>query len=273
MMDFVIRGTRGTIPVCGSHYLQYGGSTTCFSLKTPDGLIVVDAGTGLCSVSRELAEHPCCPAITFLFTHFHMDHVVGLPYFEPLYRRAASVTIMADPRRHGSWRDGLTTFMGKPYWPIGLGEVNAQMALTDLPVQKGTMDLYGVQVSWFSLPHPQQCLAFRFRSTRRTVVLATDAEYEEGRIDPAFINFCKGADALIFDTHFLPSEYASHRGWGHSTWAAAVEAAEKAGATKLVLTHHSPEKTDADVARFEQAAQARFAGAVASRENMLLPME
>jgi len=250
--------------------IRYGAGTTCFSLETPSGIIVVDAGTGVCSVAREIHRKAACPPILFLFTHFHMDHVIGLPGFQPLYRADAKITLMADPRRGDDWKESLRRFINPPYWPVGLGTVPGIMRLEDLPVTDRSLRQWGVVVEWCDVPHPQQCLAYRLTFSGYSVVVATDAEYAPDAIDERFLSFSRNADALIFDAQYQPGEYAKHRGWGHSTWAAATEAASRAGVKRLILTHHAPGRTDGMVEHMVQEARRRFAATDAAREGMVL---
>ena len=127
MHRFVIRGTRGTIPVCGQEFVRHGGHTTCFSLHHEQGVVIIDAGTGITSVGSEISACSKVPPICLLFTHFHLDHIVGLPCFAPLYDGHAKIKIMADPKLETEWKKTLTNFMAKPYWPVRLGEVDAVM--------------------------------------------------------------------------------------------------------------------------------------------------
>jgi phosphoribosyl 1,2-cyclic phosphodiesterase len=267
MHTFTIRGSRGTVPVCGPQFRTYGGSTTCLSLANDDGHIIVDAGSGMSHIGDDfkgLGSDP--PPMALLFTHFHMDHVVGLPCFAPIYRPEIDLTIMADPRRRDPWRDTLATFMGAPFWPIGIGETDA--ALVDLPVESNALELFGVHIRWFSLPHPQQCLAFRFGLPGADIVVATDAEYAGPDSACTFVDFCRGADILIFDAHFLPEEYEAHRGWGHSTWQTAAELATASGVAQLVLTHHAPERVDAQIDQIVRAARDIFPATIAAQQNL-----
>lgn len=258
------------MPVCGGRFLHYGGSTTCFSMQTDTGWIIFDAGTGIGHVARDLARLDEMPAITLLFTHFHLDHVVGLPCFDPLYSKRTEISIMADPRRSSDWRDTLYDFMAKPYWPVGLGEADANMRLADLPIEDQTMELHGVRISWFRVPHPQQCLAYRVEMPGNTVVIATDVEYEAGAVNPAFIEFCAHADFLIYDTQYAPDEYPAHRGWGHSTWETAARIAAESRADRLIMTHHDPDRDDAGVRGLVDDARKIFPNTEGATENMLL---
>jgi ribonuclease BN (tRNA processing enzyme) len=177
---------------------------------------------------------------------------------------------MADPRREDDWKATLKTFIGKPYWPLAFSDFRAKMHLSDLPVNEEGVDLHGVKVSWFDVPHPQKCLAYRIESPGCVVVLATDVEYEADGIDPAFVDFCRNADVLLHDATYTPDEYGKRRGWGHSTWEVAALTASKADVGRLVLTHHAPDRTDDEVARTVESAQKVFPLTDAAREDMVL---
>ncbi|NQU40445.1 MAG: MBL fold metallo-hydrolase [Lentisphaerae bacterium] len=270
MHGFVIRGSRGTLPTCGADFLRYGGDTTCFSLETEEGLLVIDTGTGLRHVTQELADRADLPPITVLLTHLHMDHLIGLPSFTPLYSSHAQIRFMADPNREGSWKNALRAFMRKPYWPIGLNEADANLEFDSLPEAEPSMTIYGVTVTWCAIPHPQQCVAYRLESPECSVVIATDVEFTPGAIPDDFVAFCRGARHLIFDAHFTPAEIAHYKGWGHSTWEVGVELAKAADIARLVLTHHSPKRRDAEVDAVVETARASFPAVDGAYTNMVL---
>jgi phosphoribosyl 1,2-cyclic phosphodiesterase len=270
MHGFVIRGSRGTLPTCGAGFLRYGGDTTCFSLVTAQGLLVIDAGTGLRHVTQELADRTDIPPITVLLTHLHMDHLVGLPSFGPLYSTHAQIRFMADPDRDDDWQQALLAFMRKPYWPVGLTDADASLGFESLPAPGTPIDIYGVRVSWCAVPHPQQCAAFRLEWSGGSVVVATDVEFHAGQIPDSFVAFCKDAGHLIFDAHFRPSEIGQYSGWGHSTWEAGVALAKAAGVGELLLTHHSPKRCDDDVEGIVEAARRAFPRTRGASTNMSL---
>jgi phosphoribosyl 1,2-cyclic phosphodiesterase len=270
MWDFVIRGARGTIPACGNEYARYGGNTTCFSVQTDAGLLIIDAGTGIARLGRDLAQSPKLPPITILFTHFHLDHVIGFPVFDPVYNKDTKITLMADPRRTSNWKETMRTFMGKPYWPVGIGEVAAALTLEDLPIKSEYVDCAGVKVAWFRVPHPQQCLAYRLEMPGKTIVVATDMEHDANLVRPDFVKFCGNADYLVCDAHYTPEEYPAHCGWGHSTWEACAMIAREASVKHLVLTHHAPTRTDKEVDAIVKIARKAFPATTAAAENMIL---
>lgn len=270
MHEFVIRGTRGTLPTCGPSFLRYGGDTTCFSLETPQGLLLIDAGTGLRHVTQELADRIDTPPITVLLTHLHMDHLVGLPSFGPLYSSHAKIRFMADSNREDDWQEALLAFMRKPYWPVGLTDADATLWFGALPGPRDPIDIYGVRVSWCAVPHPQQCSAYRLEWSGGSVVVATDAEFDARQIPDSFVEFCRGAGHLIFDAHFTPSEISQYAGWGHSTWEAGVAIAKAAEVGELLLTHHSPKRHDADIDAIVEAARKAFPRTRGASTNMAL---
>ncbi|MFN7145392.1 MAG: MBL fold metallo-hydrolase, partial [Myxococcota bacterium] len=114
--------------------------------------------------------------------------------------------------------------------------------------------------------HPNGVLAWRVEADGRAVVYATDIEHG-GAVDPRLVTLSAGADLLVHDAQYTDEEYAARRGWGHSTWAEAVDVAERAGVRRLALFHHDPRRDDDALAVLEDRARARFPGAFAAREG------
>lgn len=270
MAQFTIRGTRGTMPTCGESCLRYGGNTTCYSIRTGQGMVVIDAGTGISNVVRDKSNGDQLTDITLLFTHFHMDHLMGLPSFEPLHDCDTRLRIRADSHRKSDWKEDLRLFMRKPFWPVGLLEAQADMSLEDLPEDEAGLTIGDVHISWMRIPHPQQCLAYRIELPSQTIVIATDVEYAVSDIDPDFIEFCRGADHLIHDAQYTPDEFHAHRGWGHSTWETAATVAREAGVGDLILTHHDPTRSDDQVEELVCRAGGVFSPTHAASDNMVL---
>ncbi len=270
MTQFTIHGARGTMPVTGRNFTRHGGHTTCFSLNTRQGLIVIDAGTGIISLSDRLVKTKTLPPITLLFTHFHLDHVIGLPLFQPLYRPQTRITLMADPKRPGDWTQSLKTLVSTPYWPVDLMNCPAHIRFKNLPSNRPALNLYGIRVSWCPLRHPQHCLAYRLDISGKSIVIATDYEPGNSRLDERFLRFCRGTGTLILDAQYTPREAAVHRGWGHGTWQKATAIAREANAGELILTHHDRYRTDTQINAMVRAARRHFPRTRAAREGMIL---
>ncbi|OGW91175.1 MAG: hypothetical protein A3D28_04925 [Omnitrophica bacterium RIFCSPHIGHO2_02_FULL_63_14] len=269
MQKFIIHGARSGRPVWGARYRRYGGSTSCFSLETDEGLLIFDAGTGIASIGHELAQRAAVPPITILFTHFHLDHVMGMPAFQPFYKKGGNVTLMGRGDQAAQWPRTLKTVFGKPLWPIELLDAGATIRLDDLPRQ-GSLTLHGIKISWCPVWHPQTCLSYRIETPDRVLVLATDCEHGRADLDQAFLEFCRGADVLIHDAQYTPEEYPRHYGWGHSTWEQAAQRAARAGVGTLILTAHDPSRSDEEIDRIVEQARQIFPETVAATEEMAL---
>ncbi|MFC1461562.1 MBL fold metallo-hydrolase [Verrucomicrobiota bacterium] len=294
MNKFTIHGARGTMPISGREFLKYGGKTTCFSLETDQGVIIVDAGTGIVSLSDTLRQGPDGPPITILFMHFHLDHVIGLPVFVPLYDSQACITLMADANRVDDWQTSLQTIAGAPYWPLNLmkfgshiqfhslqdhgapsqapGCRQASGAQTDaqLKEQTGEMELYGTHISWCRVQHPQQCLAFRIKTPESCIVIATDREHGSKKLDECFLEFCRDADFLIYDAQYTPEEYPAHKGWGHGTWLEGTQLVKDAHVRELILTHHDQLRQDAEIDDMVSRARKVFPKTRGAHAGMVL---
>ncbi|MDD5679351.1 MAG: MBL fold metallo-hydrolase [Kiritimatiellae bacterium] len=265
---FTIHGARGTMAISGRAFNRYGGETTCFSLATRQGILIVDAGTGIIALGDQLINRRRIPPITIMFTHFHLDHVIGLPLFKPLHRQDASVTIMADPHREENWPDCLRKFVAPPFWPLALRRFGAAIRFQPLPRRNHRMQKYGVEIAWYPLRHPQQCLAYRFRIRNRSIVVATDHELDADCAGSAFTDFCRGADVLIADAQYTSAEYAAHRGWGHGTFSACARLAASSGVDKLILTHHDCCRRDSQIDRLVHRARRLFHATRAAHSGM-----
>lgn len=267
---FTIHGARGTMPISGRAFSRHGGETTCFSLATQRGLLIIDAGTGIIELGNQLMRQRKLPPITILFTHLHLDHVMGLPLFEPLYQQNAEITLMADPHRKEHWPHYLRTLIAPPFWPLNLRQTGANVRFKQLPQRNRHVEAYGVKIDWYPLRHPQQCLAYRLKTHQRTFVVATDHELDADTTDRTLPDFCRGASVLIADAQYTPAEYAARRGWGHSTWAACARLATTAGVNKLILTHHDCHRQDLQIDHLVNQAQRVFPATRAARSGMLI---
>jgi ribonuclease BN (tRNA processing enzyme) len=262
MNRFTIHGARGSYPVHGERYRRYGGGTSCFSVETDEGLLIVDAGTGIAALGEQMAGRPELPPITILFTHVHLDHIAGLPAFGPLRRKDARVTFVVDAKR--GWERILTTVVGRPVWPVDLPAFGATIRFEALPEEP--LHRYGVRIRRHDVPHPQGCLSYRLETPQRTIVIATDREHGEPAADRAFQDWCRGAELLVHDAQYTPDEFADRRGWGHSTWEEGAAVAAAIGAHRLILTSHDPSRSDDEVDQIVARAQRLFphtAGAAA----------
>lgn len=266
--SFIILGARGTMPVSGKSFEKYGGRTTCFCLKTDEGLIIIDAGTGI-SLLDEKQDEELLPA-TMFFTHFHLDHILALPFLRRIDNQKSSLKLMADSSRPTDWRSALMNLFAPPYWPVAITKIAAGLEFNDLPVGASTFELYGVRISWCPLFHPQGSLAYRIETDDKSVAVVTDHECGDAKLDEILLRFCANVDYLIYDAQYTPAELTTHRGWGHSSWAEGADIAAKAGVGELILTHHDYKRRDDEIDAIVEHARRRFPTTRAAGERMVL---
>lgn len=266
--SFIILGSRGTLPVSGKSFEKYGGRTTCFCLKTAKGPIIIDAGTGI-SLIDETKDEELLPA-TLLFTHFHLDHITALPFLKRLANRQSSLNLMADSSGGKNWRAALMTLFAPPYWPVAIDKTGAALAFNALPAGADRLELYGVRVSWCPLFHPQNSLAYRLETGKKSTAIVTDHEPGNATIEEALLKFCAGVDFLIYDAQWTPDELATRRGWGHSSWAEGAEIAARAKAGELILTHHDYKRRDDEIDKIVETARRRFPKTRAAGAGLVL---
>jgi phosphoribosyl 1,2-cyclic phosphodiesterase len=268
-MEIRFWGVRGSIASPGPETAGVGGNTSCVEVMCGTERIVLDAGTGLRALGNALLRSASggSPSLTLMLSHFHWDHIQGLPFFVPAYMPQTKLTIVGSSDRH-SLRDKLSRQMTEPHFPVQLDDLSAE--LTYLEARAGQrFDVNDVHVRVARLNHPGGVYAYRLDHEGRSVVYATDTEHY-ACVDPTLRALAQGADVLIYDAQYTPDEYQSKVGWGHSTYAAGAELAKTAGVGQLVLFHHDPQRTDEGVAVIEQTARTLFPKTVAAREGLVI---
>ena len=233
-------GVRGSAAVPGPSTLEFGGNTSCVELQgAGSDVVLFDGGTGIRAAGLDLLTRaPGQPLRIHLFlTHFHWDHIQGIPFFVPLYNPANHITIYSS-RFTASLRESLSGLMSAPYFPMEFGALSARIELVELGSSSATVG--PVTVRPIEVNHPQGACAYRVQAGATRFVYAPDREHGDARLDQVFLDEVRGTTALVVDSQYTPEEYESHRGWGHSTWAESARIAREAGVQSLVLFHHDP---------------------------------
>jgi len=257
--ELMFWGVRGTCPVSGKDTNKYGGHTPCSCLENPGGnILIIDAGTGIKKLGDWLMSRaaPMPPVIHVFLTHFHLDHIMGLPFFGPLFSPDVRLIFYSDVLPKETEKH-LARFMGGKYFPVSFEQTPSEKIFERMP--EGGLDAGGSHVSCCPLNHPQGSVAYKIQDREKTFVIATDTEHPQQGIDRRLADFAAGADMLVYDATFTPQEYREGKaGWGHSTWLEGTKLAKEAGVKKLFLSHLNPNHRDSQVDEMVDLARQEF---------------
>ncbi len=277
MMKIRFWGVRGSIPCPGPDTVEYGGNTPCVELRLAESrrTVIIDAGSGIRELGNLMMarDFPAGPIRADLFlTHTHWDHIMGFPFFTPVYVPGTRINIYGPATYEAeTMRDVMGGQMAYRYFPVRWTDLAAEIRYYDLKEER--IDLgEDLRVSTIYLNHPVLSLGYRFERAGTVLCTAFDTEpfrniFSTDPGDPSYSEemaaegeavarernerleaFFRGADCLIHDAQYTREEYENGKtGWGHSPMEHAIEAAGRAGVGKLVLFHHEPTRTDAEM--------------------------
>ncbi len=259
-------GARGSLPISGPMFQEFGGNTICFEIRCGDHVLLIDAGSGMFPAGNALKAEGHTDLALF-FTHCHYDHIIGLPFFAPLYDENCRLTVSSG-HMAGSMttKEIISDFMRKPFFPIGSDMCFAQIETRDFRAGDVLTPHPGIVMRTAMLNHPGNAIGYRIEWDGRAVAIITDTEHEPGRLDPAVLDLIRGADLFLYDASFTDEEFDRFRGFGHSTWQQGVRLAQVASAKQVGLIHHTQWRTDADLTKIERLAKTEFAGAFCGRD-------
>ncbi len=269
-------GVRGSIPCPGPNTVKYGGNTMCIEIRfeDPDRLFIVDAGSGIRELGNDIMakDYPNGPIkADILLTHTHWDHIMGFPFFTPLYIPGTELRVFGpvDFVRNEKLEKIVGGQLEYKYFPINHVELRSSVEYIDS--REGLLDLGYEEIKLTAkyLNHPILCFGYRFEYKDKIICTAFDTEpfqnlffippddpsYDEAKneegeeiaseLNQLVSDFFAGADLLIHDAQYTEEEYSSSKvGWGHTSMEYAINSAKKAGVKKLALVHHEPLYSD-----------------------------
>jgi phosphoribosyl 1,2-cyclic phosphodiesterase len=251
-------GSRGSISVSGKDYLKYGGDTTCITVTSKNGdLIIIDAGTGIRKLGNELIEQEI-KNFSMIFTHAHFDHLCGFPFFKPLYSDQFNIDLYGCPfATDKTIKDMIAGTMNPPHFPVDINAINAKIKYNTVkysPFSVGTINVIPIQLS-----HPGQGIGYKFVEDDKVFVFLTDNElgyrHKGGLAFKDYVHECKNVDLLIHDAEYDEQEYQFKKTWGHSTYNDATKLALEANVKRFGLFHHNQDRADNEIDTIVNASQ------------------
>ena len=266
-------GVRGTLPCPGPRTVRYGGNTACVEVLADDHRLIFDAGSGLRDLGKCLQDDGKPVVSHLFFSHTHLDHVLGLPFFRPAYDPRNRLELwsghLAVQRRR--LEPVLKTLMEPPFFPVPLDIMQACLAFHDFEAGSALCLPGGIEVRTAPLSHPGGATGYRVEYRGRSVCYVTDTEHPERGRDEAILELIEGSDLVIYDATYTDEEYARFRGWGHSTWQEGARLCEAAGAARLAAFHHDPAHDDDTMDRIAEALERERPGSFVAREGLENP--
>ena len=265
-MNLRVWGARGSVPAPGPETMRYGGNTSCVQLALSDGTqIVLDAGTGIRGLGLSLP--PSDRPLHILLTHLHLDHIQGLMFFAPMFRRESEIVIYgpSDPSApDATLRDRIARYISAPLTPVEIRELPCHMSFREAETTEWQIGPARVRAA--SVTHRGPTLGYRITEGDATVVYMPDHEPGLGtpldQLEDEWVSgleLARGADVLIHDAQYTDAEYPDHLGWGHSSMSDVLAMARRARAAKLLAFHHDPLHSDEVLDEMGTEAQRRWA--------------
>ncbi len=251
-------GTRGLVPSPRKTTAVFGGNTTCIQVIDNKHLILVDSGYGIALLGEDLMRRFLVEKremeLHIFYTHFHWDHILGLPFFQPIYVPSTRLHIYAPTSKDEIWKNLDILFDGSFSPFSGINSMPSQILFHELT---GSTSIGDLKITYTPVDHQIQghelsesmAYAYRFARGKDSIVIACDHEAKPGKINDRFITFAKGASILVHDAQYTDQE--DSQGLGHSTMSQALENGRRIKAGRTLLTHHDPKRNDDELLAIE----------------------
>lgn len=268
MSDAYLRfwGVRGSYAAPFATHLKVGGNTSCVEVRADDHVLICDAGTGIIPFGNELLQQTKVRELLIILTHYHWDHVCGLPFFVPAFIPDWKISFFGPGDDSAEIRKHVSAQMRAPYFPVGTESWLANINYIE-PNHNG-LSHGPISIEYSNVHHPGTTYGYRIKVNGKTVIYISDneckfieksvhqrrAEFNEEEQTlyddmiqeehQSELDLIKGADILIHDAQYTPEDYERKRGWGHSCYIDTINMAIDAGVKELYLYHHDPNYND-----------------------------
>lgn len=266
MSDFELKilGVRGSRPICDRDYLKYGGNTFCVEILVAGLCLIFDAGTGI----ENLKDSLTMSDIHLFFTHYHIDHIMGLYYFKDMYDKTKTVHFYGFNYQY-SLEEVLHQMFSSTFFPLPLEGFAANKVINPLTFGERIILDEKVVIQTFALNHPGKAMAYSVCYNKKKVTICTDtAPIEKDRIQD-FYKFIDNSDYLIFDSYFLPEDIIFE--WGHSSYKEALNIMRNCNIGKVLLIHFS-KMNDDSLDKLQKELESIDCRLILSKEGMCIEL-
>jgi len=265
-------GVRGSYSAPFNTHLRVGGNTSCVEIRVGDVVLVCDAGTGIIPLGNELVKQGEIRDLLIILTHYHWDHICGLPFFVPAFLPEWNIQFFGPGKSGKDIKESVSSQMQAPYFPVSTETWLANVNYIT-PSERHELNYGPINITYTSVHHPGTTYGYRIRVNDKNILYVSDNECqylnkairmkygefnkEERELYDAMqreeyeseLDLIKGADILIHDAQYTKEDYVKKRGWGHSCYIDTVNTAIDAGVRELYLYHHDPNYDDETIGR------------------------
>ena len=249
-MKIKLWGVRGSIPTFNPGTVRYGGHTSCIEVVHDGCMLVLDAGSGIQNMNS--SANLACNRIDILLTHLHIDHIQGLGFFKPLFDPSKEVHIWGPATNTSSLRARLGRYFSPPLFPVYFRNLTCQLHIHEIDNDEFAIGPFNVTSKY--IIHPGPTLGYRVQTNRGALAYLPDHEPALGAgpltTNPTWLSgsdLASNATILLHDAQYTAEEYTIRRGWGHCSMEDAIQFASVNHVQQLLLMHHDPAHTDAQL--------------------------
>lgn len=256
-MKLEVYGCRGSVAISRSDS-RYGGNSSCITLTKGDDFLVIDAGSGIMMLQDKLQNQRLKNTkfpINILLSHLHLDHIIGLGTFDPIWRKNKGVRIFTSSRDERPLDEQICDVFSPPYWPLPLkdfGKLDVVQIEPETPFEIGIFKITPFETGL----HSDKTLSFYITDGKKTLVYLLDSEMVDMDeiADAKLLKYCNGADIVVFDSSYSEKDYTMRKGWGHSTVKAGVELSKKWKCKHMLFTHFDQKYNDDEIDNWQKVA-------------------
>ena len=259
-MIITFYGVRGSAPTPGPTTVKYGGNTSCIHIALDNGQdVILDAGTGMKKLGRDLLNKST--PINIVLSHVHWDHIQGFPFFEPIYQAERQIDVYSSNDSNDLPPGALFKQLDGINFPVTLDQLpsNNQCVFDNVET---VLQKKNIHITKKPLNHPGGGTAYRFEEDGMSCAYVTDNELEPpGNIHTTYddwVDFLHGVDILIHDAQYTEDDMPHKHGWGHSLISQVRQLAIDAEVGTLVLFHHDPDRSDAELDEIQIENESHF---------------
>ncbi|MEN9849750.1 MAG: hypothetical protein RL368_2490 [Pseudomonadota bacterium] len=269
-------GVRGSYPAPFGSHLRVGGNTSCIELRADNHVLICDGGSGVIPLGNSLMAQQGIKEVAVILTHYHWDHISGLPFFVPAFVPGWKVNFFGPGDNKQEIERRISGQMVDPYFPV---EIETWLAdINYLMAHENKFEYGPFKIECFNVHHPGSTFGYRIEVHGKVIVYVSDNELsfidktiderkeeldqEEWQMIYAMqleervkaLDVIRDAHVFIHDAQYTPQDYAKKRGWGHSCYIDTVEFSMDANVKNLYLFHVDPNYNDNAIEELHRAS-------------------